>query len=107
MNEYYYKNKTKILQKQKQYRLKNIEKFRKKEKENYNKLKQKALNLIGIKCHKCKSINQLELHHLFYVSEYTPSSNSRFYEAIKNPERFMTLCRSCHMKNHRYRKMIK
>ena len=67
------------------------------------KIRKIAVKLTGKECHFCNTTEKLHLHHLWYEpdsvkSNATGSTTERIREAIRNPERFVLLCISCHSK---------
>ena len=80
----------------------------------YNrKLRIKAYQKLGEFCWACGSKTRLSLHHDYYSHDSAKGSSvgsKRYLEAIRHPERFMVLCKSCHSRHHifeRYENNIK
>ena len=58
----------------------------------------KAVELLGGKCRICGSIEELQFHHLVYTkNECKGKAYTLSHRVLKQPYRFMLLCRTCHV----------
>jgi len=66
-------------------------------------LRERALKLLGGRCVRCRSGEDLELHHRWYSPESAVDNQQyrRIREALENPDQFDLLCRNCHLSAHK------
>jgi len=69
------------------------------------RIRDKAIQNLGGKCTDCGATEYLHLHHITYAKDSVRASDKsddsrRAKEAFEHPERFMLLCKTCHMKLH-------
>ena len=75
-------------------------------------VREKAILKLGGKCKKCKSTENLQLHHTTYAEDSVKwwesgESGKRAKEAFEHPERFELLCQDCHNKQHENENFVK
>ena len=74
--------------------------------------REKAISKLGGKCKKCRTAENLQLHHITYAKDSTKwwesgDSWKRAKEAFEHPERFELLCQDCHNKQHDNESFVK
>jgi len=98
---YYWRHREKVLQKNKEYYQKNKEWLSKKKYGKFKEKRDKVIKQLGNCCYVCGSTNALVLHHKFgdgfHKNLGRHSWEKTIFEAYRNPERFVLLCKHCHI----------
>lgn len=94
----YQKNRERIKKVEKEYRGKHKEEIRIRRKKERDECRKAALKLVGEKCFFCKEGDIKRL--LFHKKDGVRHSLTAMYLVLKDPGKWVTLCRFCHIGVH-------